>query len=81
MVVPQTNVHCIGWKWVYLLVFFWTQANCLVYVLLVIFIIKHVERLMAPFSVSKMCEHAPVALGSFEEGINTQLLLLIIVEN
>lgn len=36
---------------------------------------------MAPFSVSKMCEHAPVALGSFEEGINTQLLLLIIVEN
>lgn len=36
---------------------------------------------MAPFSVSKMCERAPVALGSFEEGINTQLLLPIIVEN
>lgn len=33
------------------------------------------ERLMAPFFVSKMSEHTPVALGSFEEGINTQVII------
>lgn len=35
------------------------RGNCLVHVPLVIFIRKYVERLMAPFFVSKMCEHAP----------------------